>query len=384
MATIAKVLTQESQPAVGPAADAAGGDINSEFLALLSDATGALPTPPLPTPPVPTVPRVDLAPAGDEPPATTGTADLVAASLVALVTGADPRRAEPAGAAPAQAALVDVSERAAGRMDLQARLPDPAASLDVDASIPARDARSAPAVTLPVNASPVAVTVLAPQQAGQRPVPHVAAVRQHADAPARDPAPPSEAIARMADANAEIAAADLGAQAEPDGGDTPAGTAGQAASAGPLVRDASVAAAHVRTLPATVGTPAWQHALGAEVRLMIERGVGAATLRLSPEHLGPVEVRIDLADDSANVWFTAPHPDTRAALADALPRLRDMLASVGVTLGEAGVHRDMPGEPDRRDGARAGGTSALAEPDAESRVVVARLDAGRGLVDEYA
>jgi flagellar hook-length control protein FliK len=117
---------------------------------------------------------------------------------------------------------------------------------------------------------------------------------------------------------------------------------------------------------------------------MIERGIGTATLRLSPEHLGPVEVRIDLTDDSANVWFTATHADTRAALTDALPRLREMLASVGVNLGDASVHRELPGEPERRDGSWPGGPAAVPESEAESRVVVTRLDAGRGLVDEYA
>mgnify|MGYP001127676724 FL=1 len=61
-----------------------------------------------------------------------------------------------------------------------------------------------------------------------------------------------------------------------------------------------------------------------------------------------------------------------------------MLASVGVNLGESGVQRDLPGEAERRDGAwRSAGTS-MAESGAESRVVVTRLDAGRGMLDEYA
>jgi hypothetical protein len=61
-----------------------------------------------------------------------------------------------------------------------------------------------------------------------------------------------------------------------------------------------------------------------------------------------------------------------------------MLASVGVSLGESGVQRDLPGDAERRDGAwRATGPST-ADAGAESRVVVTRLDAGRGLLDEYA
>jgi hypothetical protein len=70
-------------------------------------------------------------------------------------------------------------------------------------------------------------------------------------------------------------------------------------------------------------------------------------------------------------------------LADALPRLRDMLASVGVSLGETGVQREAPGGTDRRDGSSPGGM-ARPESNAESRVLLSQLDAGRGLVDEYA
>jgi flagellar hook-length control protein FliK len=61
-----------------------------------------------------------------------------------------------------------------------------------------------------------------------------------------------------------------------------------------------------------------------------------------PEHLGPLHVQIDIKDDVASVWFGSQHADTRAALNDALPRLREMFGTAGLVLGDTGVSRDTP------------------------------------------
>jgi flagellar hook-length control protein FliK len=237
-------------------------------------------------------------------------------------------------------------------------------------------------VTMPAEVSSVAAPVLAMLRSGTWP--------SQATNGLLPPGGPIDAtlestdpLARAADALAGLVSAEeFGATSESDAGDAFAGAATQLAQAAAL-RDGTSLVAHPRTLSGAVGTRAWQDSLGTEVRLLIERGASAATLRVSPEHLGPIEVRIDLADERASVWFTAAHPDTRAALADALPRLREMLSSVGVSLGEAGVQREAPGGTDRREGSSPGG-AALPEANAESRVVLSQLDAGRGLVDEYA
>jgi flagellar hook-length control protein FliK len=91
-----------------------------------------------------------------------------------------------------------------------------------------------------------------------------------------------------------------------------------------------------------VGSAKWADALGARLMLMATRGEQQGSLRLSPEHLGPLEVQIRVQDDKATVWFGAQHADTRAALQDALPRLREMFVSSGMQLGDAGVSREAP------------------------------------------
>jgi flagellar hook-length control protein FliK len=65
-------------------------------------------------------------------------------------------------------------------------------------------------------------------------------------------------------------------------------------------------------------------------------------LRLSPEHLGPLEIRISMKDGEASVMFNASNADTRSALEQSLPRLREMFASQGLVLGDANVSRDAP------------------------------------------
>ena len=97
-----------------------------------------------------------------------------------------------------------------------------------------------------------------------------------------------------------------------------------------------------RSVHAPVGSAAWADEIGSRLTLMAEHGRHTASIRLSPEHLGPLEVRITMQDDQASVWFGAAHADTRAAIETALPRLRELFASQGLSLTDAGVSHEAP------------------------------------------
>ena len=99
------------------------------------------------------------------------------------------------------------------------------------------------------------------------------------------------------------------------------------------------ASAEVRT---PVGQQGWGDEIGTHLAIMAANGREAASLRLSPEHLGPLEVQISMKDGQANVVFGASNPETRNALEQSLPRLREMFAAQGLTLGNANVSRDAP------------------------------------------
>jgi flagellar hook-length control protein FliK len=133
------------------------------------------------------------------------------------------------------------------------------------------------------------------------------------------------------------------------------------------------------TMDARVGTPMFTDELAAKATFIHERGLQSASLRLSPEHLGPMEIQITIKDDKASVWFGATHAETRAALEQSLPRLREMLGSQGLSLSDAGVFREPP-----RDQARAyvaARTDGLITETQETDVVIRKRN---GLLDAYA
>jgi flagellar hook-length control protein FliK len=135
-----------------------------------------------------------------------------------------------------------------------------------------------------------------------------------------------------------------------------------------------------RPVHAPVGTPAWADEIGARVVMMSESGNHTASLKLSPEHLGPLEINITVRDDKASVWFGAAHADTRAAIETALPRLREMFASQGLSLADAGVFR----EPPREQQAVRNTTTSAGQGETTEEVTSVSTRARLGLVDAYA
>jgi flagellar hook-length control protein FliK len=146
---------------------------------------------------------------------------------------------------------------------------------------------------------------------------------------------------------------------------------------------AATDAASSRPVQPPVGSAAWADEIGARLTMMAEQGRHTASLRLSPEHLGPLEIHIEMQDDQATVWFGAAHADTRAAIETALPRLRELFASQGLALHDSGVFheppREQPAAPETSLRARGQGTSAS---DLDIAAIASRVQLG--LVDAYA
>ncbi len=83
---------------------------------------------------------------------------------------------------------------------------------------------------------------------------------------------------------------------------------------------------------------AWSQGLGERLLMMADKGLQSATLRLQPEHLGPIEVKINVDEGGATrVLFSAHHAQTRDALETAMPRLRELFAEQGLNLAQANV-----------------------------------------------
>jgi flagellar hook-length control protein FliK len=137
-------------------------------------------------------------------------------------------------------------------------------------------------------------------------------------------------------------------------------------------------------IDAPVGSPAFNDELGGKITWLANQGIQSASVQLSPEHLGPVSVHISVQAGSASVSFNAAHADTRAALEQALPRLREMFATNGLTLADANVSHQSPrGQAQKQSispiGASRGGASEETTSSTTTSVAVSRL----GLVDTY-
>ena len=74
---------------------------------------------------------------------------------------------------------------------------------------------------------------------------------------------------------------------------------------------------------------------------MVSRNIQHAEVKLTPPHLGPLEIRLNVQNDQANVTFLATHATTREALEAAIPRLREMFGEANLNLANVDVgHRD--------------------------------------------
>ena len=135
-----------------------------------------------------------------------------------------------------------------------------------------------------------------------------------------------------------------------------------------------------RSIDVPLSDSSWSHAVAAQVQLMAGANVQSATLRLSPEHLGPVEVHIDLQSSQINVNFVAAHPETRSALEQSVPTLRALLAHGGLTLGQTQVQGEARSGSQSQPRRAAGGAAA----GVEETPIVASVSRNLGLVDEYA
>ncbi len=144
------------------------------------------------------------------------------------------------------------------------------------------------------------------------------------------------------------------------------------------------------SLSHSLGSPQWQNALGERLVWMVRNEFQQAEIRLNPQHLGPVEVRIEIRNEQASINFSAHHMATRDTLEAAIPRLREMLGEAGVFLANVNVSQQQTGQQRQQEGrgqkeraiSIAGEKGGSEQEDFSSRPSV--LFRGAGLIDLFA
>ena len=89
-----------------------------------------------------------------------------------------------------------------------------------------------------------------------------------------------------------------------------------------------------------VGARGWDGDVGDKLVWMVNRQEQRAELVLNPPQLGRVEVSLSMNGDQTTAQFVSSNPVVREALEAALPRLREMFADAGMSLGQAQVGAD--------------------------------------------
>jgi flagellar hook-length control protein FliK len=141
------------------------------------------------------------------------------------------------------------------------------------------------------------------------------------------------------------------------------------------------------SVPVPVQDSRWGERFSERVVWLTGRQVQAAEIHVEPAHLGPIEVRISVVNDQANLLFTAPHAVARDAIQLSLPRLQDMLVDSGLTLGSVAVGAHTTGQeqsPDRDGAAHANAQASERGMELESRQSITALRRATGLVDLFA
>jgi len=96
----------------------------------------------------------------------------------------------------------------------------------------------------------------------------------------------------------------------------------------------------VHHIATPVGESRWGDAVAQRVGLMLGRQEQKIEMQLNPPNLGPMEVRLNLAQDQASVVFSSQNAVVREALAAAMPKLTTLLADQGFTLTNVQVASD--------------------------------------------
>ena len=137
--------------------------------------------------------------------------------------------------------------------------------------------------------------------------------------------------------------------------------------------------------------PSWGEVIGDRVQWMTTQNIHEAKIQLNPPELGMLEVRVRVGvDQQTSISFSSPHAQVRDALETAVPRLREMFAGNGLSLGDVNVsHHSMAGHGQNGQGeyrSTSSGKNFSSMPDETSNVVAMPrpVSQGSGMLDLYA
>jgi flagellar hook-length control protein FliK len=128
--------------------------------------------------------------------------------------------------------------------------------------------------------------------------------------------------------------------------------------------------------------PDWNKDLGERILWMNNRSIPAAEIKLNPQHLGPISVRIDVNQDQATISFAAQHSTVREALEASIPRLRDMLSAQQLNVVDVNVSQHFSSDQGRsqpQNFAQTASSSTIENSDFSTEALE-EIDNGRAII----
>lgn len=149
------------------------------------------------------------------------------------------------------------------------------------------------------------------------------------------------------------------------------------------------ASAHALTVNTPVNASGFARELGQQVAWLGGQDIKQAQIRLNPQELGPLDVKVSVEHGRVDVVFMAQHPAAVSAVQQSLGQLNQMLGGQGLSLGQAMVGQHAAQQQfggGSQGNAPSSGNAAASEGD-ESVEAVAEAVArplALGLVDAFA
>ena len=180
-------------------------------------------------------------------------------------------------------------------------------------------------------------------------------------------------------------AAQSDAKVEPMVDKTPLSVAASALSKA----DTNLSSSRILDLPSKVPVNESQqfgNAMATHVRVLKNQGGGEAKVNLHPAELGRMSISVTTDGNETRVAFVVETSQARQAVESAMPRLRDMLESAGLSLSDSDVSERRDQQADNNEGrsgtSKAEMTSLDDDSGIEAAVVSVSVDPDR-LIDIY-
>lgn len=152
--------------------------------------------------------------------------------------------------------------------------------------------------------------------------------------------------------------------------------------------------ADVPAITKPLSHPEWNKDIGERIIWMSNKAIPSAEIRLNPQHLGPISVRVDVTDDKATVAFTAQHAVVRETLEASIPKLREMMSAQQIDLVEVNVSQGSASDQGRSQSQNFAQTSGRGQgmtggvidgvDDIEQEIESGRAVVSKGLLSLYA